>query len=595
MKIWHGIVLAGIVTVGAIAACSRSEIYIEPEPVRDETSLRTTALGELVGFTHHENDVHVWRGIPFAAAPVGDLRWRAPRPAEAWDGVREALDHAPWCVQIKGPLDDSDPTLSDVPVGTAVGQEDCLYLNLYAPKMSVDEAASANLPVMMWIHGGSNVWGRAQQYDPSDFVENENVIVAVMQYRLGPLGWFAHQTIRDAAETEADRSANFAILDQIAALDWLAENASVFGGNPDNVTIFGESAGGHDVATLLGSPMASGKFHRAIVQSGSFRSESLEDAETATNQASGPIVTELFPDSSAVTADDLRAVSVDDFFGAYLTDADDGLEPPRIIEDGIVVPTGGLRQAFASTDTFNAVPIMSGTNKDEMKFFNVFVDELVNWRFGALPKARNQDVYDAVSDAQSRMWRYGAVDQPFALMSDAGHDALYGYRFDWDDEGSVWGSDFADLFGAAHSFEIPFVFGQFRFLGSADKWVFTKKNEADRLRLSREMQAYWAQFARTGDPDRGTGGDQPDWSAWSTESRVENLMVLDTQGDGTVRMVADQETGERIRADLFADPRLPDLTYKCRLHKATEYWDPAFEPTADGRCPSSAVTVGTAE
>ena len=238
---------------------------------------------------------------------------------------------------------------------------------------------------------------------------------------------------------------------------------------------------------------------------------------------------------------------------------------------------------------------MSGTNKDEVKFFNVFVDELVNWRFGALPKARDLDVYNAVNEAQSRMWRYGAVDQPFQAMIAAGHTDLYGYRFDWDEEGSVWGSDFADLFGAAHSFEIPFVFGQFRFLGSADKWVFTKKNEADRLKLSSRMQAYWAEFARTGDPARGAGGEEKPWTAWSLDANTPNIMIFDTDSDGTTRMIADQESGDRIRTDMFADARLTDIAYKCRLHLATQYWDPAHEPTADGRCSSDAASNLAAE
>lgn len=586
MKIWHGVLLIIVLAIAGFVFFGGDEEYIIPDPVVDSTSQRSVAQGDLVGYAHHENAVHVWRSIPYAAAPEGDLRWRAPRPADSWSDVRESLEPAPWCVQLKGPLDDSDPSLKDVADGTAVGQEDCLYMNIYAPKMSAEQASGERLPVMMWIHGGSNVWGRAAQYDPSDFVENENVIVAVMQYRLGPLGWFAHEAIRSDAELAHDEAANFAILDQIAALDWLADNAASFGGDPENITIFGESAGGHDVAALLGSPLAADKFHRAIVQSGSFRSVTLEEAESSMAQASQPIIDELFPEAASVTAADLRDVSFSDLYAAYMSDADDGLEPPRIIEDGIVVPLGGLREAFASTDSFNAVPIMSGTNKDEVKFFNVFVDELVNWRFGVLPKARDLDVYNAVNDAQSRMWRYGAVDQPFEAMIGAGHNQLYGYRFDWDEEGSAWGSNFADLFGAAHSFEIPFVFGQFRFLGDADKWVFTKKNEADRLALSRRMQAYWAEFARTGTPGSGPDGEL-DWRAWSLDAGTPNLMVFDTDGDGTTRMVADQESGDRIRADLFADERLPDDGYKCRLHAATEYWNPAFEPTANGRCPVS--------
>ncbi|MEO1028702.1 MAG: carboxylesterase family protein, partial [Pseudomonadota bacterium] len=159
----------------------------------------------------------------------------------------------------------------------------------------------------------------------------------------------------------------------------------------------------------------------------------------------------------------------------------------------------------------------------------------------------------------------------------------------------VWGSNFADLFGAAHSFEIPFVFGQFRFLGSADRWVFTKKNEADRLGLSKRMQAYWGEFAYSGDPAKGSRDEEVEWSAWTLDANTPNIMIFDTDSDGTTRMIADQESGDRIRDDLFADTRLPSLEYKCRLHVSTRYWDPAHEPTAGGRCSSDAASALAAE
>ncbi|MEL7452750.1 MAG: carboxylesterase family protein, partial [Pseudomonadota bacterium] len=397
----------GLAALSLIVACGERSVDL-PAPVPDTATTRMLEQGALIGFSHQQNAAHVWRSIPYAAPPVGDLRWRAPRQAFGWEGTREALDHAPWCTQVRGRLDDGS-NAAGVPLGSIMGQEDCLYLNIYAPKMDAEAAAATDLPVMMWIHGGSNVWGRAEQYDPSAFAAQENVVVAVMQYRLGPLGWFAHESLRQSAETENDESANFAILDQIAALDWLAGNIATFGGNPENITIFGESAGGHDVAALLSSPKAAGKFHKAIIQSGSFASASLEDAETGGPMAGQAIATKLLGEE--VTAQALRTVPIADLYAAYGDNLDtEEWEPPRIIEDGIVLPEGDMLDAFASPDTFNAVPIMTGTNKDETKLFNILDDRLVRWRFGRIPRARNLNVYNAVAEYQSRMWRVSAVD-----------------------------------------------------------------------------------------------------------------------------------------------------------------------------------------
>ena len=568
----HG--LAALAMISALTACGDRAADIPP-PVVDTVSTRTIDQGTLVGFTDHDDAVHVWRSVPFAAPPVGELRWRAPRQASRWDGTRESLAEAPWCPQVRGRLDDGS-SADAVPLGSVMGQEDCLYLNLYAPAMTADQAETANLPVMMWIHGGSNVWGRAEQYDPSRLAAEENVVVAVVQYRLGPLGWFAHTALRESAETEADASANFATLDQIAALDWLAENARAFGGDPANITVFGESAGGHNVAALLGSPRAAGKFHKAIIQSGSFRSESLEDAETGGPKAGAPIATKLVGNDEK--ADDLRAVSVDQLFAAYGDNLDtEEWEPPRIIEDGIVIPASGLEAAFASPDTFNSVPIITGTNKDETKLFNILSDELVRWRFGAIPRARDKNIYNAVSEYQSRMWRVAAVDRPAAAMIAGGHEDVFAYRFDWDEAGSAWGANFAELFGAAHGLEIPFVFGQFQFLGDADKWVFTKKNEPGRLALNDAMMAYWAEFARSGQPGNGKSGDLPEWTAWSIDTDTPNIMLFDSPQSGGPQMAASRESVAMVAADLFADPRLESNATTCQVYGATVYWNPDLE------------------
>ncbi|MEL7480616.1 MAG: carboxylesterase family protein, partial [Pseudomonadota bacterium] len=391
------------------------------------------------------------------------------------------------------------------------------------------------------------------------------------------------------AKTVEDQSANFAILDQIAALDWISENINVFGGDADNITIFGESAGGHNVATLITSQRAAGKFERAIIQSGSFQSVTLEEAETGTPLSAAPIADKLL--GATVTAEGLRSIPLDEFFAAYTVDIPPHeFEPPRIIEDGVVVPEGGVMSALGSQETFNAVPIMTGTNRDETKLFNILDDRLVRWRFGRIPRARDPDVYDAVSEYQSRMWRVSAVEKPAARMAESGHAEVYAYRFDWDDAGKVFGADFGRLFGAAHGLEIPFVFGQFRFLGSADRWVFTKENASERLALSSEMMSYWGEFARSGAPGRGTTGDLPEWRPWSSGAEAPALMFFDSQSGGGTRIEESADSARMVAEDLFADDRLEDEDLTCTVYEATRYWNPELETHDLGGCLDASLT-----
>ncbi|MEM7214608.1 MAG: carboxylesterase family protein [Pseudomonadota bacterium] len=573
--------LLTLALIFALAACSNKPSQ-PPAPVTDQLTERTIEQGSLIGFLHHDNPVHVWRSVPFARAPVGNLRWRAPRAAEGWEGMREALDHAPWCIQIRRRLDDGS-SADAIPLGNVMGQEDCLYLNIYAPKMDADTANNSDLPVMMWIHGGANVWGRAEQYDPAALVAKENVIVVVVQYRLGPFGWFSNDAIEGSAEIPEDRSTNFAILDQVAALDWLKDNIGAFGGDPTNITLFGESAGGHNIAALLTSPKAKGKFHKAIVQSGLFTSVPHEEARETHPRSGNRIARKLL--GEAVNAEALRSLPANEFYEAYGSkDIVTNWSPPRIIEDGIVVPIGGISNALKSRDTFNAVPIITGTNRDETKLFNILNPELVGRWLWLIPYAYDQEFYDALAEYESRMWRVSSVDKPLKAMTEAGHDAVYAYRFDWDESGSVFGSDFADVFGAAHALEIPFVMGQYRFLGRADKWVFTEENEKERLQLSSHIMGYWAEFARTGRPGTGSSGNSPQWNSWSENPGEQNIMILDSKSSNGPRFTESREKTTKIAEELFSDPRLENKEETCLTYRKTLFWNAELAGLNAGRC-----------
>ena len=250
-----------------VAGCSEPPRPVKPEP----SSLRKVGAAELTGIEGRYGD-HAWLGVRFARAPVGSLRFRAPQPV-APEGKREAMAFGAPCPQIGHPFG-----VATAPRGEPVGEEDCLFLNVYAPKMKPEQAASSKLPVMVWFHGGGNVVGHASGYDGGHLAQRERLVVVTANYRLGPFGWFRHAALGEGASPE-DASGNYGTLDQIAALRWVQQHIGSFGGDPGNVTIFGESAGARDVIALTVAPPARGLFHRAIAQSGNVRVQSSEKAE----------------------------------------------------------------------------------------------------------------------------------------------------------------------------------------------------------------------------------------------------------------------------------------------------------------------------
>ena len=207
-------------------------------------SSREIAQGQVIGIEGN-NNTYAWKGIPFAKPPLGDLRWKPPVEANNWEGLLEANSFASSCFQRTSSLDsESEEEWS--------GSEDCLYLNVWSPNFSKEEIINMDkkLPVMMWVHGGGNTVGSAVMYDPSLLADTHNVIVVTVQYRMGPLGWFRHPSLFNDGSSQEERSGNFGTLDNIMALKWINKNVEQFGGDPNNVTIFGESAGAHNVTDI---------------------------------------------------------------------------------------------------------------------------------------------------------------------------------------------------------------------------------------------------------------------------------------------------------------------------------------------------------
>jgi len=564
-------------------------------PSLDATSRRSVGSGDLIGFTGAYGS-HVWLGIPYAAPPIGPLRWRPAQPPARWEGVREALATGNACPQFASVFAGERRGATGI-----IGDEDCLYLDVYAPRAEPGAAppGGRGLPVMLWIHGGGNSIGRAGFYDGGHLAATHDVVVVAINYRLGPFGWFRHAALRGGGSSAAERSGNFGTLDTIRALEWVRENIASFGGDPDNVTVFGESAGGRNVLSLLISPLAQGLFHRAIVQSGGMGGSTAEEAEHFTDSdppghpySSNEIVANLLvQDGTAADREAararissmgaaelqgyLRGQSHQEILSAYVEDPSSPpgmLNFPQVFHDGWVLPRERPITRLAH-GTYNQVPVILGTNRDENKLFMAFDPALAYWRFGLFPAALDEDLYQAQAHHQANAWKARSVDEPAALMRAVQGPSVFAYRWDWDEERSLpLFYDGPKMLGASHGFEIPFVFGHWD-LGPDTRLIFGGGSREGRETLSGQMMSYWAEFAYSGSPGRGRGGDLPEWPSWDDSSaEAPKYILLDTPADGGLRLVSETFTIDRVVAELIVDPRLATARNRCAVLRALTEW-----------------------
>lgn len=559
----------------------------------DPTSQRRLIEGEIIG-AREADGTHAWRGIRYARPPVGALRWRAPQSPVPWEGVQPALQHGPIAPQFAGLLAPVPPSMH----GQVVGDEDCLSLNVFAPAWAPGEVpqGAQRRPVMVWIHGGGNAVGASSTYDVArKLALHDGVIVVTVNYRLGVLGWFAHPALQQQAViSDAERSGNFGLLDLIAALRWVQQNIGAFGGDPGCVTIFGESAGGQNVLLLMASPLAAGLFHRAIAQSPvcesfalnevvhgidspleSRRCGSLEIGSrlwAAAGRASSTAAArdELPREDPARVAAFLRsltpaqllAVHVPGSVGIYLT--------PRPARDGVVLPTAPLPEVFAS-GRWNRVPVILGSNRDEYRTFLADKPEHSKLLFGKLPLLHDRAAYVAESTLLSRAWRALHVDEPADAMLAGGHEAVWTYRFDWDEAPAIPFVRPDILLGAAHAMEMPFVFrdtgGEFDIFK-----VNTPFNRKGRLQVAQAMGDAWSSFARDGAP---TLAGNVGWPRRALSDEPDSL-VFDTERDGGLRSVALRQTLQALKSELMDGRGDVPGALRARAFARTFLWSPLF-------------------
>ena len=470
----------------SLAACGAKASDPPPAP----PARVVVDAGPLKG--RQEDGLAVFRGVPYAAAPVGPLRWRPPQPVAAWTTERPAERFGDDCMQNRFLLD-SAPSRQEI-------SENCLYLNVWAPA----RRPAAPLPVMVWVHGGGFVIGSSAPYDGAALAR-QGVVVVTLNYRLGRFGFFAHPAL--VAEHPDEPTGDYGYMDQIAALEWVQRNIGALGGDPGNVTLFGESAGGGSVLALMGSPRARGLFHKAIVESGGGRDRLPRlSADTADHPAA--VKTGLaFAAKAGVKEpgpDALRALPAKAVLGDLnlFNNRDNPTYAGPMVDGRIVLDDPDV--AFARGDVAK-VPLLIGVNSDELGFPGVgdWI-KAVAGKFGSRA-AGLREAYDPGGgdrELQAHMLSEVVFAEPArnlaALHAAAGQRAWL-YRFAYVNE-----AERAKRDGARHAAEIPYVFDV---VGAMVKG----STEADR-RMGATVSAYWTRFARSGDPN---GAGQPAWPAYA--------------------------------------------------------------------------------
>jgi para-nitrobenzyl esterase len=479
----------------ALSQPLQSADILPTEPVCiDAGAVSGSALGD-------KKDVHVYKGIPFAAPPVGNLRWKPPQPVKRWDGVRVCTDFGPACPQPKVAI-----------FGAARTNEDCLYLNVWAPAKHAGE----RLPVMVWIHGGAYVIGSGSI--DGEALARQGVVVVTINYRLGAFGFLAHPLL--SKESEKGVSGNYGLLDQIAALQWVKLNIAAFGGDPNCVTIFGESAGAGSVCHLLVSPLAKGLFQRALAQSGSARGPSRHIRERWNGLRSMHALGEEIAKTLGCEGNEalaaLRAKKPDELLrAAKPSDELFGFVFGPIV-DGWVIPDEPL--VLFDQGKACDVPFLTGTNADEAAMFTVtvpaksvadyqlglkklFPDDAERERaFRLFPAKKDKDVRAALNRAVTLSVFVASARADARAMS-RGNSKAYLYRFT---RVHPW-ARLLNL-GALHGSEIPYVFGNI-----PEKLGYQPKDRE----LSNTMTACWVRFAKTGDPN---GDGVPKWPAYGLQT-----------------------------------------------------------------------------
>ena len=473
------------VASGMLAGCGGSDAALVPV-----SSTVTVENGALTGNPRDAAGILSFKGIPFAAAPVGDLRWRAPQPAANWSGAKDATQYGHTCWQgtAFGPVDNSQAS------------EDCLSLNVWTGAQSTQEKR----PVMVWLHGGGFQFGTSgdPRWEGGNLAKKGAVVVSV-NYRLGVFGFLARADLD--AESAGKSSGMYGMLDQVAALQWVKRNAAAFGGDPNNITVFGESAGAHAVGILLASPLTTGAFHKAIAESGAFWES--PKGVMASHAVAAQIGSHLGVQLGATTLAQLRSATA----AQLMADPTEPAYSPSV--DGYALPADPYTRFAAGLQ--QNVPLLAGQNANEGLIFSAFSgiprDTAANFTaassaaFGAGNLSAFLQFYRASSDVQAQQSQVSVTgDLVIAsqtwkmanLQLTTGKSPVYSYYFSQT-------SPYNPV--PIHVSEVPYIFQNLVANGHG------AVNASD-LAVADAMASYWANFAKTGNPN---GGNLPNWPAYT--------------------------------------------------------------------------------
>jgi para-nitrobenzyl esterase len=545
-----GVALA-VAALPCLYACGGSDSNVSPLQ-------RQTRLGAVIGVDNAAaSGTYAWLGVPFAKPPVGPLRWKAPLDPDAWSSTLATQKFGNACIQngrIYGPgTNNTFDTTIGTTLNTPVGSEDCLTLNIWRPANAV-----ANLPVLFFIYGGSNISGYSADpvYDGATLAKAANAVVVTANYRVGVLGFFNLPQLR-AGGSANDASGNFAILDNVQVLKFINQNIDAFGGNPGNVTVMGQSAGAINAWALITSPLTVGLFHKAIPLSGGIslatnlppgNIPTLNPASTYLNQGNLLLWNLLIADGKAVDVAGAQAyaatqtdVQIADYLrakdaGAILTTVlTKGLTGSGPIPEGTVVPVDPI--AAIAAGNYRKMPILAGNTADEGKLFAPFLTLLggppgmivsdatrftmmFNFNPDAAPTLTNADIlnpaylpvatpvtgYNAKTALLASVFTTASRVNVLNTLKTQQSDVWF-YKFNWANEPAPWN----DIYGAAHAFDLPFLFGNFGpslFANAANSTA----NKPGRLALSAAMMSTLSAFMRNGDPNNAALGVT--WGPW---------------------------------------------------------------------------------
>lgn len=538
-------------TCGILAACGGGS---DPGP-----EVRTTLYGTVVGVNDSNGTgTYSWKGVPFAKAPVGALRWKTPVEPDAWSQHMLTQKFGNACIQngrVYGPGANNtyDATIGTT-LNTPVGSEDCLTLNIWRPASDAKD-----LPVILYLYGGSNISGYTADpvYDGANLAKTANAIVVTANYRVGVFGFFNLAQLKTGANT-SDDSGNYALLDAIQALKFIQKNIGNFGGNKDNVTLMGQSAGAINVWALLTTPQSAGLFHRAVPLSGGISLASnlptgtlptLNPASAYAAQGTSLLYNLLIADGKATdtaSAQAYVATQTNAQIADYMRSKDaktilttvlaKGLNSSGPIPDGTVLPTDPI--AAIASGNYRKVPILAGNTAEEGKLFQSLFPLLpgrkpgflisdatrfammMNYKPDAAPTVTLSELIDAsylppetpgtgynpTAAFFANNFFYPSRDNVLNTLKTQQQNVWY-YQFNWAQEPAPWNT----IYGAAHAFDLPFIFRNFGpslFAGVTN----SKANEAGRLALSDAMMSTIATFAKNGDPNNAALGVT--WQPW---------------------------------------------------------------------------------